>query len=71
MHSFVEKFPQYALLGGKGRKALYLYEQADPESVAWAQMGVSEREPVAFCEVQRRLREKAHRPTSTLPQERV
>jgi hypothetical protein len=32
----VRKFPQYALMGGKGRKGLILYEPGDPDSVAWA-----------------------------------
>jgi Tripartite tricarboxylate transporter family receptor len=32
MRSFVRKFPQYALTGGKERKMLYLYEPADPIS---------------------------------------
>jgi hypothetical protein len=36
LHSFVRKFPQYALMGGKGRKTLLLYEPGDPVSVAWA-----------------------------------
>jgi hypothetical protein len=36
LHSFVRKFPQYALMGGTGRKTLLLYEPADPISTAWA-----------------------------------
>jgi hypothetical protein len=35
MHSFVRKFPQFALLGGHGRKRLYLYDTTDPDSVLW------------------------------------
>jgi hypothetical protein len=40
MHSFVRKFPQYALTGGKGHKRLYLYEPGDPLSSMWARMSV-------------------------------
>jgi hypothetical protein len=36
LHSFVRKFPQYALMGGTGRKSLLLYEPGDPVSAAWA-----------------------------------
>ena len=36
MHSFVRKFPEFALTGGKGRKQMFLYEIADPLSVNWA-----------------------------------
>ncbi len=53
MHSFVAKFPQYALMGGMGRKPLYLYELDDPKSVAWAEASVHERQPVALYDVQR------------------
>ncbi len=38
MHSFVRKFPQYGLMGGKGRSKLYLYDRTDPISVRWAQL---------------------------------
>ena len=41
MHSFVRKFPQYALTGGRGRKMLYLYEPGDSLSAAWAEMSVA------------------------------
>jgi hypothetical protein len=37
MHSFINKYPQYALMGGQGRKDLYLYEHDDPVSVGQAQ----------------------------------
>jgi hypothetical protein len=40
MHSFVRKFPQYALAGGKGRKCLYLFEPGDPVSAIWAKLSV-------------------------------
>jgi hypothetical protein len=41
MHSVVEKFPQYALMGGQGREApLWLYEPADPMSKLWAELQV-------------------------------
>src|SRR5262245_31847446 len=43
MHSFVRKFPQYGLMGGKGRKSLYLYEKADPISVMWAGLSVANK----------------------------
>jgi hypothetical protein len=51
MHSFVRKFPQYALTGGKGRKLLYLYEIDDPVSAAWARMSVARRGFVSLGEV--------------------
>jgi hypothetical protein len=35
MHSFVRKFPQYAIGGGKGRGRLFLYEPGDPLSATW------------------------------------
>ena len=40
MRSFVRKFPQYALTGGKEREMLYLYEPADPISAMWAKLSV-------------------------------
>ena len=43
MRSFVRKFPQYALTGGKERKMLYLYEPADPISAMWAKLSSSAR----------------------------
>jgi hypothetical protein len=51
MHSFVRKFPEYALLGGQGRKPLFLYELADPDSVAWAQASVATKGVVLFSDV--------------------
>ena len=55
MRSFVRKHPQYALMGGQGRKRLYLYEISDPLSVAWASANVTSRgrEPVPLCEVKK------------------
>jgi hypothetical protein len=41
MHSFVRKFPADALVGGKGRGILYLYEVADPLSAFWACLSVA------------------------------
>ena len=41
MHSFVRKFPEYGLVGGKGRGILYLYEIADPLSAFWARLSVA------------------------------
>jgi hypothetical protein len=49
MHSFVRKFPQYALMGGQGRRILYLYEPGDPLSTLWTQLNV-ERGPVSLTE---------------------
>ena len=48
MHSFCRKFPEYALIGGQGRKELILYEPADPLSVRWAQLSVASREPISW-----------------------
>jgi hypothetical protein len=50
MRSFVRKFPRYALIGGRGRKMLYLYELADPVSVMWAKLSVERREFVPRSE---------------------
>jgi hypothetical protein len=36
LHSFVRKFPEYAINGGSGRHALVLYEPADKTSRQWA-----------------------------------
>ena len=43
MHSFVRKFPQYALIGGQGHRVLYLYEPADPLSALWARLNAHRR----------------------------
>jgi hypothetical protein len=43
MHSFVRKHQQYALVGGQGRKSIYLYDTADPVSVTWAKLSVKHR----------------------------
>ena len=53
LHSFVRKHQQYALMGGKGRKRLVLYDAADPDSVLWAELTVSRRGFVPFMEVRR------------------
>jgi hypothetical protein len=37
MHSFVWKFPRYALCGGQGQRVLFLYDKTDPKTVAWVQ----------------------------------
>ncbi len=48
-HSFLRKFPRYALQGGLGRHhALVLYDPADEVSVRWASMSVNSREPVTI-----------------------
>jgi hypothetical protein len=41
MHSFVRKYPEYALVGGQGRGILYLYEKGDPLSEFWARLRVA------------------------------
>ena len=43
MYTVVRKYPQYALMGGKGRTSLWLYEPADPESTLWAELAVKYR----------------------------
>lgn len=43
MHSFVRKFPQYALMGGSGRKPLMLYDRNDPISTRHAELVVAKR----------------------------
>ena len=53
MHSFVRKYQQYGLMGGQGRKRLYLYDAADADSVAWARMQVESRKFVPFSHVER------------------
>jgi hypothetical protein len=52
MNSFVRKFPRFALMGGQGRKRLYLYDTTDPESIAWAKASVKSRDPVYRYQVQ-------------------
>jgi hypothetical protein len=58
MHSFVCKFPEYALVGGQGRGILYLYDASDPLSAFWARLSVargfvSRSEAQQLMEVQR------------------
>ena len=43
MHSFVRKHQQYALTGGQGRRALYLYDATDPLSAMWARVRSEQR----------------------------
>ena len=44
MHSFVRKFPEYGLIGGKGRAGgLYLYERNDPQSAMAAKLRAQTR----------------------------
>jgi hypothetical protein len=57
MHSFVRKFPQFALMGGQGRKQLVLYEAGDPLSEMWARLTVERREFVPIMEARAALRE--------------
>jgi hypothetical protein len=57
MNSFVRKFPRFALMGGQGRKRLYLYDTTDPTSVAWAKASVKSKGMVARCEVKKTLGE--------------
>jgi hypothetical protein len=55
MKSFVRKFPRFALAGGQGRKRLFLYDTANPNSVAWAQAAVAHKRGfVAYCQVKGR-----------------
>jgi hypothetical protein len=68
MHSFVRKFPQYALAGGKGRKMLYLYEPADPLSTAWVQFSIAHRAFVSLSDVRAHLRQRM--PAAALPRDR-
>jgi hypothetical protein len=55
MHSFVRKYPQYALAGGKGRSELYLYDpsMSDEKAVKKERARVRRmlRETATWCEV--------------------
>jgi hypothetical protein len=51
MNSFVRKFPRFAVMGGQGRKRLYLYDRTDPMSVAWAKASVETKGFVARSQV--------------------
>lgn len=44
MRGFVRKSNQYALIGGNGRKRLYIYEPDDPLSAMWARLSVESRD---------------------------
>src|SRR5512132_1793023 len=56
MHSFVRKYPQFGVIGGQGRKGLYLYEPGDPLSALWAKMSLERRKPVSLSEARQALR---------------
>jgi hypothetical protein len=60
MHSFVRKHQQYALMGGQGRRELYLYDAADPASVMWTKLNVErrtrKRNPISLSEAKAELR---------------
>ena len=48
LHSFVRKFPHYALRGGLGRHhLLVLYDPADELSERWASLSANSRHPVS------------------------
>ena len=49
MHSFVRKRQQYALMGGQGRRELYLYDATDPLSVMWTKLNVERRRRNPIC----------------------
>jgi hypothetical protein len=61
MHSFVRKFPQYALMGGQGRRLLHLYERADPMSVLWVELNVARRggNPISYQDARQVAEERA------------
>jgi hypothetical protein len=63
MHSFVRKFPHYALMGGQGRRDLYLYEPADPLSTLWAVLNVNRRRrnSISCSEASEELRRRRER----------
>jgi hypothetical protein len=52
MHSFVRKYPNFALAGCQGRRGLYLYEPGDPLSALWAKMNVESRTVVPRSKAQ-------------------
>jgi hypothetical protein len=70
MRTIVHKYPQFALtasdgfalgvgglvvLGGKGRKDLFLYEPGDPLSAIWAKLSVESRDHVPRSTAEERL----------------
>jgi hypothetical protein len=57
LHSFVRKFPQYALIGGQGRCPLYLYDTTNPLSAFWAQLRV-ERGFVSLSEARQLMKQR-------------
>ena len=58
MHSFVRKYPQFALAGGKGRKRLYLYEPSDPVSATWMKMQLESRSLVTWSAAREAMKSK-------------
>jgi hypothetical protein len=52
LHSIVRKHPQYALIGGNGRKRLCLYEPADPLSALWAKLTVERHAFVSLSDAE-------------------
>src|SRR5919109_5175259 len=60
MHSFVRKFPKYALIGGKGGKPLVLYDTSYPQSVAAAKEAT---EPLRSPQSKREAKGRWHRTT--------
>jgi hypothetical protein len=52
MLSYVRKHPQYALVGGQGRKLLFLYEPGDPVSAMWAQLCMKRRKLASRSEAE-------------------
>jgi hypothetical protein len=58
MHSFVRKFPKYALIGGKGGTPLVLYDTSYPQSVAAAKEATK---PLRFPQSKREAKGRWHR----------
>ena len=60
MNSYVRKHQQFALIGGQGRKRLYLYEPGDPLSAMWAKLQVDNRarDPITRSEARTRLEQQ-------------
>jgi hypothetical protein len=65
MHSFVRKFPKYALIGGKGGTPLVLYDTSYPQSVAAAKEATK---PLRFPQSKREAKGRWHRAPVTLTQ---
>ena len=58
MHSFVRKFPKYALIGGKGGTPLVLYDTSYPQSIAAAKEATK---PLRFPQSKREAKGRWHR----------